>query len=70
MAVLVVAADEGVKPQTIEAIRFAQNAGVKVIVAANKMDKATDAQLNQLKSQLVANNLNPDLKCTRLKPSD
>jgi translation initiation factor IF-2 len=60
VAVLVVAADEGVKPQTIEAIRFAQNAGVKVVVAANKMDKATEAQLNQLKSQLVENQLNPE----------
>lgn len=60
VAVLVVAADEGVKPQTVEAIRFAQNAGVKVVVAANKIDKATDSQLNQLKSQLVENNLTPE----------
>ncbi len=60
VAVLVVAADEGIKPQTVEAIRFAQNAGVKIVVAANKMDKATDAQLNQLKSQLVENKLSPE----------
>jgi translation initiation factor IF-2 len=38
LAVLVVAADEGIKPQTLEAIRFARQAGVKIIVAANKMD--------------------------------
>lgn len=60
VAVLVVAADEGVKPQTVEAIRFAQNAGVKVIVAANKMDKASDTDLNKLKSQLVEHGLNPE----------
>src|SRR5581483_6002305 len=39
LAVLVVAADEGIKPQTLEAIRFARQAGVKIVVAANKMDK-------------------------------
>src|SRR3989344_3643717 len=40
LIILVVAADEGIKPQTVEAIRFATNAGVKIIVAANKTDKA------------------------------
>ena len=39
IAVLVVAADDGVKPQTIEAINHAKAAGVEVIVAINKMDK-------------------------------
>jgi translation initiation factor IF-2 len=60
LVVLVVAADDGVKPQTLEAIRFASQAGVKIIVAANKMDKATDAQFNQLKAQLAENNLLPE----------
>ena len=60
LVVLVVAADDGIKPQTIEAIRFAKQAGVKIIVAANKMDKATDAQLNQLKAQLAENELLPE----------
>ncbi|MEK7561490.1 MAG: translation initiation factor IF-2 [Patescibacteria group bacterium] len=59
LVVLVVAADEGVKPQTIEAIRFAKNAGVKIIVAANKMDK-TGADINRLKQQLSENELMPE----------
>ena len=57
LVVIVVAADDGIKPQTIEAIRFARQAGVKIIVAANKMDKATEAQINQLKAQLAENEL-------------
>ncbi|HXY17978.1 MAG TPA: translation initiation factor IF-2 [Candidatus Nitrosopolaris sp.] len=60
LVVIVVAADEGIKPQTVEAIRFAKQAGVKIIVAANKMDKATDADLNCLKQQLSENDLTPE----------
>ena len=59
LAVLVVAADEGVKPQTLEAIRFARSAGVKIIVAANKMDKS-GADINKLKQQLSENDLTPE----------
>ena len=51
IVVIVVAADDGIKPQTIEAIRFARKAGVKIIVAANKIDKE-GADVNRLKSQL------------------
>lgn len=60
LVILVVAADDGIKPQTLEAIRFARQAGVKLIVAANKMDKATEAQLNILKGQLAENDLLPE----------
>lgn len=60
VVVIVVAADDGIKPQTKEAIRFARNSGVKIIVAANKMDKATEADLNKLKQQLSENELMPE----------
>jgi translation initiation factor IF-2 len=60
LVVIVIAADDGIKPQTLEAIRFARKAGVKIIVAANKMDKATDADLNKLKQQLAENELMPE----------
>jgi len=56
LVVLVVAADDGVKPQTIEAIRFARQAGVKIIVAANKIDKE-GADVNRLKQQLSEHEL-------------
>ncbi|MBI4033917.1 translation initiation factor IF-2 [Candidatus Saccharibacteria bacterium] len=59
LAVLVVAADEGIKPQTLEAIRFARSAGVKIIVAASKMDKP-EADVNRLKQQLAENDLTPE----------
>jgi translation initiation factor IF-2 len=56
LVILVVAADDGVKPQTIEAIRFANKAGVKVIVAINKIDKE-GADSNRIKQQLSEHNL-------------
>lgn len=56
VVILVVAADDGIKPQTIEAIRFAHKAGVKIIVAANKMDKE-GADINRLYSQLSEHGL-------------
>lgn len=51
LVIIVVAADDGIKPQTVEAIRFARKAGVKIVVAANKMDKE-GADINRLYSQL------------------
>ncbi len=56
LVILVVAADDGVKPQTIEAIRFARKAGVKIIVAINKMDKE-GADPNRVKQQLAEHEL-------------
>ncbi len=60
VVIIVVAADDGVKPQTIEAIRFAQNAHAKIVVAINKIDKeAANSQL--VKTQLATeHNLNPE----------
>jgi translation initiation factor IF-2 len=59
VAIIVVAADEGIKPQTVEAIRFARGAGVKMIVAANKMDRP-GANIDRLKQQLAENDLTPE----------
>lgn len=60
VVVIVVAADDGVKPQTIEAIRFAQNANAKIVVAINKIDKET-ANPQLVKTQLATEyNLNPE----------
>ncbi len=56
IVIIVVAADDGIKPQTIEAIRFAKKAGVKIIVAINKIDKE-GADINRVKQQLSEQDL-------------
>jgi len=53
IVVLVVAADDGVMPQTIEAIRHAKAANAPIIVAINKMDKA-DANPNRVRQELLS----------------
>ena len=59
IAILVVAADDGIMPQTVEAINHAKAAGVSVIVAINKMDKA-GANPEQVKQQLTEYELIPE----------
>ncbi len=60
IVVIVVAADDGVKPQTAEAIKFAEAANAKIIVAINKIDKE-GANVDRTKTQLATEfNLNPE----------
>lgn len=59
VVIIVVAADDGVKPQTIEAIKFAEQAHARIIVALNKVDKP-DADVNRVKQQLAERNLTPE----------
>ena len=58
VAILVVAADDGVMPQTKEAISHIKAAGVPIVVAINKMDKE-DAQPDRVKQQLTEEGLQP-----------
>ncbi len=59
IVVLVVAADEGVKPQTIEALNHAKEAEVPIIVALNKIDKE-DVNIDRVKAQLAELGLQPE----------
>jgi len=61
IVVLVVAADDGVMPQTVESIAHAKAAGVPIVVALNKVDKpeATDPNIQRILGQLAEHELNP-----------
>ena len=59
LVILVVAADDGVKPQTVEAIRHARNAEVPMVVAINKIDKES-ANLDRVKQDLASNDVIPE----------
>ena len=59
IAILVVAADDGIMPQTVEAINHAKAAGVSIIVAINKMDKM-GANPDSVKQQLTEYNIVPE----------
>ncbi len=56
IAILVVAADDGIMPQTIEAINHAKAAGVEIIVAINKIDKP-GANIDAVKQELIGHDL-------------
>ncbi len=60
IAILVIAADDGVMPQTIEAIKRSKETGIQLIVALNKMDKATPGQVEVVKRQLAQHDLAPE----------
>jgi len=57
IAILVVAADDGVMPQTIEAIKHAKSVDIPIIVAINKIDKVGPQQIEVVKQQLIRQEL-------------
>lgn len=59
IVVIVVAADDGVKPQTVEAIKFAQSANAKIIVAINKIDRE-GADIPRTMADLAEHGLQPE----------
>ena len=60
VAILIVAADDGVMPQTVEAIKHAKACELPIVVAINKIDKATDKQIDSVKNQIAQHGLVPE----------
>lgn len=60
IAILVVAADNGVQPQTVEALERAQKAGIPIVVAINKIDRASAKQIEDVKGELSRRGLMPE----------
>lgn len=60
IAVLIIAADDGIMPQTLDALERARAAGLPIIVAINKVDKATEKQIENVKTQLAQRDMVPE----------
>jgi len=60
IAVLIIAADDGIMPQTIEAIKHIKEMGVPVIAAVNKMDRVDEKRIDVVKQQLAQQDLLPE----------
>lgn len=59
IAILIIAANDGIKPQTVEALRIAQEAGLPILVAINKID-LPEANVERVKQELTQYNLLPE----------
>jgi len=60
IAILVIAADDGIMPQTVEAIKHIKNAKIPVVVAVNKIDKVDPSRIDVIKRQLAQHDLLPE----------
>ncbi len=57
LVILVVAADDGIMPQTVEVIKITQSKNIPILVAINKADKVDSSRIEEVKSQLAKHNL-------------